>query len=83
MHYRRVRTLHDQWLTNNTWLGWYDAWTSCCGNDIKLDNTAWKSQSLSGARTKIVNGIAERRTRSRRTPSRARCRSHRAPTRTS
>jgi len=61
MHYRRVRTLHDQWLTNNTWLGWYDSWTGCCGNDIKLDNTAWKSQSLSSARTKIINGIAERK----------------------
>ena len=62
MHYRRTRTLADQFLPGTTLIDRFDALTVAYANDIALDRATWGSLSLSGARTKMLAGIEERRT---------------------
>lgn len=59
-HFRRVRTLADLFLTGNSLLNRFDALTAPYASDIALDRAAWKSPSLSGARSKFINGVNER-----------------------
>lgn len=61
MHYRRVRTLADQFLSGTTLLDRFDALTVPYANDLALDYSVWGGRRLSGVRTKVIDGIQERR----------------------
>lgn len=61
MHFRRVRTLADQFLAGNGLVNQFDAWTTCCTADVNLDKAKWGGPSVSTSHTKVVNGVQERR----------------------
>lgn len=61
MHYRRVRTLSDQFLKDNTLINRFDALTTCCTHDLAIDAAAWGTRSLSTFRSRMVRAVQERR----------------------
>jgi hypothetical protein len=61
MHFRRVRTLHDQLLAGSTLVNQFDAWTTCCVADVNLDKAKWGGPSVSTSHNKVVAGVQERR----------------------
>ena len=61
MHYRRVRELHDQFLVGNGLVTRFDQLTTPYAADIARDVSAWGTPKLSNRRTKMVNGVQERR----------------------
>ena len=61
MHFRRLKTLADQFIAGNTLLNQFDAWTTCCGSDIALDKTSGDSRRWPRAATRSINGVQERR----------------------
>ena len=71
-----------RWPTSSSWA---TAWstgstqlTTAYAGDLALDKQAWGGWTLTTGRNRIVQGVQERRTRSRRTPTPPRSRRHRA-----
>lgn len=61
MHFRHLRSLSDEFLTGNTLLNQFDAWTANASSDVALDKARWGGPTLASARTKLVSAIQERR----------------------
>lgn len=61
MYFRRLRTLHDQYLVGNGFVDRFDALTVGKDADRILDRNVWGGSTLSSKRTKLVNGVQERR----------------------
>ena len=61
MYFRHLRTLHDQYLVGNGFLGQFDALTVGKDADRVLDRNKWGGSTLSSKRTKLIAGVQERR----------------------
>ena len=61
MHFRRLRTLHDQYLVGNGFVNQFDALTVGKDADRVLNKAKWGGPTLSTSRNKVVNGVQERR----------------------
>ena len=61
MYFRRLRTLHDQYLAGNNFVTRFDQLTVGKDADRVLNKSKWGGLSLSSARQKVVNGVQERR----------------------
>ncbi len=61
MHYRRVRTLADQFLVGNALVDRYDELTAAYADDLALDKQVWGGRSVTGGRNLLIDGIQERR----------------------
>ena len=61
MYFRRLRTLHDQYLAGNNFVTRFDQLTVGKDADRVLNKNKWGGLSLSSARQKVVNGVQERR----------------------
>jgi hypothetical protein len=61
MYFRRLRTLHDQYLVGNGFVNQFDALTVGKDADRILDRTKWGGSTLSSKRGKVVSGVQERR----------------------
>jgi hypothetical protein len=61
MHYRRVRTLADQFLTGNGLVDRFDQLSAAYSGDLALDKQAWGGWSLTTGRNRVVQGVQERR----------------------
>jgi len=61
MHFRRVRTLADQFLTGTGLVDRFDALTAAYAGDLALDKAAWGGVSLTTGHNKVVKGVQERR----------------------
>jgi len=61
MHYRRVRSLHDQFLTTDQLVQRFELLTAGTESDINLDKAKWSGPNLATGRNKVVDGVNERR----------------------
>lgn len=61
MHYRRVRTLHDQFLVGDRLLQRFDQLTTCCTADFALDTATWGNRTLTQYRNRFIRAVQERR----------------------
>nr|WP_286276081.1 PKD domain-containing protein [Naasia aerilata] len=61
MFYRRLRTLADQFLTPGQYEAQWDAIAGPTTSDWTLDRAMWGSTAQSGARSRFITGLADRR----------------------